>query len=82
MVGPGLIQVLSGRIETDTPIGRIYGVHPIDPSRDMHVEIGPATRIAFSEDTPAIAGADVVESLGAIYTYIRDGVLPVLAPYL
>jgi hypothetical protein len=81
-IGPGLIHSFGGYVETDTPIGRIFGIHPIDPGAEMHVEIGPAMGIAFSQDTPVYAAEPVLESLGTIYQHIVDVVLPTVTPYL
>jgi hypothetical protein len=81
-IGPGVIDTYGGTIETETPISRIFGVHPIDPAADMHVEINPALDIAFSASAPAAAADPVLTTLGDIYTHIRDEVLPRLTSFL
>jgi hypothetical protein len=82
LIGPGLIQVLTGPVEADTPIGRVYGLHPIDPSLDMHMEISPSLVVALSEQASIPAAAPVVELLGTIATLMRDELFPRFAPYL
>jgi len=81
-MGPGLIQSFGGAVETDTPIARICGIHPIDPNTEMHVEIDPAMDVAFNNDVPVAAEQPVRTTLGAIYSHIRDRVFPALTPFL
>jgi hypothetical protein len=81
-VGPGMIVSLGGTIETDTPIGRIYGIHPIDPDVEMYVEIQPAIDIAFAPGTPSVENVSVLKSLQNLYGYIATEVLPPLGGFL
>jgi hypothetical protein len=81
-IGPGFFSPVKGTVKTDTPIARIAGVHPIDPNADVHIELRPALDVAFSEAAPAAAEEQVVATLGGIYNYIVESVLPVLTPYL
>jgi hypothetical protein len=81
-IGPGVIQGFWGTVETDTPIARIVGIHPIDPDAEMHVEIDPALDIALSKKAPVAAGEPVRATLASIHTHIREAVLPGLAPFL
>jgi hypothetical protein len=55
-IGPGMMQSLAGTVETDTPIGRIYGINPVDPDAEMHVDIQPALDIVFSKQAPVAGG--------------------------
>ena len=81
-IGPGFVESCSTTIETDTSIGRICGVHLIDPSSEMHVEIRPVLFVAFTAGAPVAGGQPVVETLAAIYNYIATTVIPLLASYL
>jgi hypothetical protein len=81
-IGPGLIETYGGTIETETPISQIFGIHPIGPAADMHVEINPALDVAFSASAPAAAADPVLTTLGNIYAHIRDEVLSRLTPFL
>jgi hypothetical protein len=81
-LGPGLIQSFGGAVQTDTPIGRIIGIHPIDPSTEMHVGINPAMDVAFGDQAPVSVGQPVLATSNAIYMHIRDFVLPPLARFL
>jgi hypothetical protein len=81
-LGPGLIQSFGGAVQTDTPIGRIFGIHPIDPKAEMHVQIDPAMDVAFSEQAIIASGEPVRIALSSIYAHIRDIVLPPLTPFL
>jgi hypothetical protein len=81
-IGPGMIVSLSGAIETDTPISRIYGIHPIDPDAEMHVEIQPAIDVAFAPGTPDVENEPVLKTLASLYDYIVTDVLPPLSGYL
>jgi len=80
-IGPGLIQSLAGTVETDTPISRIYGVHPIDPAANMHMEINPAIDIALGDET-VYGGEPVLRSLATIHNHLVAVVVPALAPFL
>jgi hypothetical protein len=80
-IGPGLIQSFAGAIETDTPISRIYGVHPVDPSAEMRVEINPAIDIVLGEET-SYAGDPVLRTLSLIQAHIVSTVVPTLTPFL
>jgi hypothetical protein len=81
-IGPGLIQSLSGPIETDTPIARIYGIHPIGPSTEVHVEIHPSIGIAFAQGTPCVEGEPVMQTLSTIYNYVTGTVLNALRQFV
>ena len=81
-IGPGMVVSLAGRIETDTPISRIYGIHPIDPNAEVHVEIQPAIDIAFAPGTPGVDGEPVLSTLANLYGYIVTDVLPPLLGFL
>jgi hypothetical protein len=81
-LGPGMIESYGGPVETDTPIGRIIGIHPIDADTQMHVEINPAPSIAFSDEAPAGAEEPVLAILQGIRTYIDTDVLPLLVGFL
>jgi hypothetical protein len=81
-IGPGFIRGRSVTIETETPIGWVYGVHPIDPSLDVNVEVGTAIDVALDAQAPAAAGLPVARVLTDIYTYVVGTVLPALTPYL
>jgi hypothetical protein len=81
-MGPGFIQSFGGAVETDTPIGRIVGLHPIDRDAEMQVDIDPAMDVALSKEAPSGAGEPVRVTLGNIYMHIRDNVLPLLVGFL
>jgi len=81
-IGPGLITSYAGTVETDTPIGRIHGIHPVDPNAEMHVEIHPSADIAFSSQATVPEGQPVLATIGMIYEHIRTEVLPPLVPFL
>lgn len=81
-IGPGVVQSLGGSLDTENVIGRIYGLHPVDPRTEMHVKIIPALDVAFSRQAPAAPGASVVGTLSSIQTYLTDTVIPTLAPFL
>jgi hypothetical protein len=81
-IGPGLIRSFGGPVGTDTPISDIWGIHPIDPSADVDMEIDPAPEIAFAPDTPIVGRKLVMVTLAELYNYVAGTVIPALAPYL
>jgi hypothetical protein len=81
-MGPGIVEIFGVPIETDTPIIRIWGLHPIAPERQMDVDIRPALRVAFGLQTPVVPGEPVVETLGNLLAYIRTTALPPLVKFL
>lgn len=81
-IGPGFIESMDATVETDTPISRIVGIHPIDPDTEMHVEIKPALAVAFSPGTSVAASQPVIDSLAAVYNYVVATVMTPLARFL
>lgn len=84
-IGPGFIRVFGGAVETDTPIALIYGLHPIDPGAEMHVEIRPAFDLGLDPQTPVAPFATrmpLMRLLTDIYTHIGGTIIPALTPYL
>jgi hypothetical protein len=81
-MGPGIVEIFGVPIETDTPIVRIWGLHPVAPERQMDVDIRPALRIAFGLQTSVVPAEPVVETLSNLLTYIRSTVLPPLVKFL
>lgn len=84
-IGPGFMRVFGGAVDTDTPIALIYGIHPIDPSTEVHVEIRPALDIGLEPQTPVASVATrtpLVRLLTDIYTHIGGTVIPSLTPFL
>jgi hypothetical protein len=82
VLGPGVLQFWTGSVETDTPVARIYGLHPLDPDREMHMDIRPEIDIGFTADAPAAADMPVGAVLGGIYNYIIGDVLAALFKFL
>jgi len=80
-IGPGLIQSHGGTVETETPISRIYGIHPVDPNAEMHVKISPVIDVVLGEET-FYAGEPVRRTLGVIHAHIVNVVVPTLTPFL
>ncbi len=81
-IGPGFIESMGGALHTETPIGRICGLHPIDPKAEMHVKIRPALHVVFSPQTTVAGRAGVVETLRALYFHIDGSVVQALLPFL
>ena len=84
-IGPGFMRVFGGAVETDTPIALIYGLHPIDPGAEMHVEIRPAFDLGLDPQTPVAPFATrmpLMRLLTDIYTHIGGTIIPALTPYL
>lgn len=82
LVGPGIMEFPRGAIQADTPIARVFGVRPIDPAAEMHVEIHPALDVAFTGSAPSALGKPVVATLANIYTHVIEKVVPELVRYL
>jgi hypothetical protein len=59
----------------------IYGIQPIDPSAEVHVEIRPALDIGLEVQSIA-TGMPLMGLLTDIYTHIGGTVIPSLAPFL
>jgi hypothetical protein len=76
-IGPGFMRVFRGIVETETPIALIYGIHPIDPSSEVHVEIRPALDIGLEVQSIA-TGMPLMRLLTDFYTYIDGTVLRTL----
>jgi hypothetical protein len=81
-IGPGFMEYISGLLDTDTPIARLYGIRPTDPNAEMHVDVRPALDVAFRKQ--AVGGQDklVLKTLAEIYNHIVGTVIPTLSPFL
>ena len=79
-IGPGFIQPLGGLLQTDTPVIRYWGVHVIDPDREVKMEVQPVIEVVFDA---SVANAEpVAGTMAVLYGYITEIVLPALTPYL
>lgn len=82
-IGPGIIQTLRGPVETDTPIGRIYGVHVVDPEAEVHVEIHPSLSVTFDGSTaPFLAGSPISAKMWLLHEEVWWGAIQTLSPFL
>ena len=72
-IGPGFIQSMGGTIGTDTPIGRICGVHPIDWNNQVQVRIDPAIDVAFAPGAPGAGRRTSTYPLGWAVCLHRRG---------
>ena len=81
-IGPGFYESRAGTLGTDTPIARVFGVHPIDPSADVHMEIHPALDAAFGDTARSAEGKPLMATLAELYKYVAVTVVPQLAPFL
>lgn len=81
-IGPGTIKQFAGPIHADTPVQQICGIHPIDPNREMNVDIRPSLVIAFGQEMTVAAGIPIAQALGECLWHIRTVVLPPLAGFL
>ena len=79
--GPWAMQVHGGFVEGRTEVAR-FPVRPIDPSKEVYVDVNPAIDVAFAKGTPLVAGEPMVQILSEIYNHIIGEVLPRLTPYL
>jgi hypothetical protein len=79
--GDGSWESIEGPIGTDTPIARI-DARPIDPELEMHVEIEPQLRIAFSDSAPCMQHVPAAEALAESFVYIVTNVLAPLTAFL
>jgi hypothetical protein len=81
-ISAGQIEVFEGTIEADTPIARLPPLVPLDPNREMHMEVQPAIKIAFAPGTPCVDSEPVLETLWRIYMFVGGDVVPALRPFL
>lgn len=80
-LGPGVLHIYGGLVEGRTQLIET-GVFPIDPSREVYVDVEPVMDIAFGKGTPAAEAQSVIETLTGIYTYVVNDVVLPLAAFL
>jgi hypothetical protein len=78
----GVIESMTGIVDTDTPFAAFPPFIPTDPSKDMHVEITPALDIAFAKGTPCVAEESILKTLYGLYVHVAGTIIPAFTRFL
>jgi hypothetical protein len=81
-IGKTYVRGLGGPVDGRTQIGRWDGMFPIDPRREMRVNLRPTLNVVFHSATPLVGGAAVIDVLVGVNDYIVGDVLSLLSPFL
>jgi hypothetical protein len=80
----GQVRVGGGPIETDTPYAWVTGATllPIDPSKDVYMDIGLTLQVAFAPSTPCVENQPICKTLLDLHMHVAGTVVPALQEWL